>query len=182
MEGYIQIFYKIRFILEELYVAVMWIISQLITYIDQMNAAHVKISFNLKKKYLLEQSLPKYPTLHKHFPSSLHVPWSLHSIFLLHRTNHVWSNKKITRIYKFLKNAVPVHVCLKLQQYIFNSGGGIVQSFNFLEIYWTAKMHNYFFIAITLVTQGIFNVNRKFHEKMKVDYHSQILCRFQKSK
>ena len=53
VEGTIQIFYKIRFILEELYVAVMWIISQLITYIDQMNAAHVKISFNLKKNIYL---------------------------------------------------------------------------------------------------------------------------------
>ena len=39
VEEYIPIFYKIRYILEELYLAVMWIISQLIIYIDQMNTA-----------------------------------------------------------------------------------------------------------------------------------------------
>ena len=38
VEEYIPTFYKIRYILEELYVAVLWIISQLIIYIDQMNA------------------------------------------------------------------------------------------------------------------------------------------------
>ena len=40
LEEYIPTFYKIRYILEELYVAVMCIISQLIIYIDQMNAAY----------------------------------------------------------------------------------------------------------------------------------------------
>ena len=42
LEEYIPTFYKIRYILEESYVAVMWIISQLIIYIDQMNAAQVQ--------------------------------------------------------------------------------------------------------------------------------------------
>ena len=41
LEVYIPTFYKIRYILEELYVAIMWIISQLIIYIDQMNAANI---------------------------------------------------------------------------------------------------------------------------------------------
>ena len=40
LEEYIPTFYKIRYILEELYVAVMWIISRLIIYIDQLNTAH----------------------------------------------------------------------------------------------------------------------------------------------
>ena len=39
VEEYIPTFYKIKYILEELYLAVMWIISQLIIYIDQMNPA-----------------------------------------------------------------------------------------------------------------------------------------------
>ena len=38
-EEYISTFYKIRYILEELYVAVIRIISLLIIYIDQLNAA-----------------------------------------------------------------------------------------------------------------------------------------------
>ena len=41
LEEFIPTFYKIRYILEDLYVAVMWIMSQLIIYIDQMNAANV---------------------------------------------------------------------------------------------------------------------------------------------
>ena len=41
LELYIPTFYKIRYILEELYVAVMWIISRLIIYIDQLNTAQV---------------------------------------------------------------------------------------------------------------------------------------------
>ena len=40
LEEYISTFYKIRYILEELYVAVMRIISRLIIYIDQLNAAN----------------------------------------------------------------------------------------------------------------------------------------------
>jgi hypothetical protein len=39
LEVYIPTFYKIRYILEELYVAVVWIISRLIIYIDQLNTA-----------------------------------------------------------------------------------------------------------------------------------------------
>ena len=39
LEAYIPTFYKIIYILEELYVAVMRIISRLIIYIDQLNAA-----------------------------------------------------------------------------------------------------------------------------------------------
>ena len=37
LEVYILAFYKIRYILEEFYVAVIWIISRLIIYIDQLN-------------------------------------------------------------------------------------------------------------------------------------------------
>ena len=40
LEVYIPTFYKIRYILEELHVAVMWIISRLIIYIDQLNTAN----------------------------------------------------------------------------------------------------------------------------------------------
>ena len=39
LKVYIPTFYKITYILEELYVAVLWIISQLIVYIDQLNEA-----------------------------------------------------------------------------------------------------------------------------------------------
>ena len=39
LEEYIPTFYKIRYISEELYVAVMWIISRLTIYIDQLNKA-----------------------------------------------------------------------------------------------------------------------------------------------
>ena len=42
LEEYIPTFYKIRYILEELYVAVIWIISRLIIYIDQLNAGNVR--------------------------------------------------------------------------------------------------------------------------------------------
>ena len=44
LEEYISTFYRIRYILEEIYVAVMRIISRLIIYIDQLNAAHFSIS------------------------------------------------------------------------------------------------------------------------------------------
>ena len=40
VEDYVPKFYKMKYILEELYVVVMWIINQLIIYIDQMNAAN----------------------------------------------------------------------------------------------------------------------------------------------
>ena len=40
LDEYISTFYKIRYILEELYVAVMRIISQLIICIDQLNTAY----------------------------------------------------------------------------------------------------------------------------------------------
>ena len=40
LEVYIPTFYKIRYILEELYVAVTWIIIRLIIYIDQLNTAY----------------------------------------------------------------------------------------------------------------------------------------------
>ena len=43
LEEYIPIFYKIRYILEELYVAVIPIISQLIIYIDQLNEGYVNL-------------------------------------------------------------------------------------------------------------------------------------------
>ena len=39
LEFYIPIFYKIRYILEELYVALMQILSRLIIFIDQLNTA-----------------------------------------------------------------------------------------------------------------------------------------------
>jgi hypothetical protein len=39
VEEYIPTFYKIRYILEDLYAAVMGIISQLIIYIDKMKTA-----------------------------------------------------------------------------------------------------------------------------------------------
>ena len=42
LELYIPTFYKIRYILEELYVAVMWIIIRLMIYIDQLNTAKNK--------------------------------------------------------------------------------------------------------------------------------------------
>ena len=41
LENCIPMIYKIRYILEELYVAVIWIISRLIIYIDQLNTALV---------------------------------------------------------------------------------------------------------------------------------------------
>ena len=43
LEVYIPKFYKIRYILHELYVAVIWIISQLIICIDQLNTATVNV-------------------------------------------------------------------------------------------------------------------------------------------
>ena len=43
LEEYIPTFYKIRYILEELYVAVVPIISQLIIYIDQLNEGHIEL-------------------------------------------------------------------------------------------------------------------------------------------
>ena len=43
LEEYIPAFYNIRYILEELYAAVIWIISRLIIYIDQLNGG--KASF-----------------------------------------------------------------------------------------------------------------------------------------
>ena len=42
LEVYTPTFYKIRYILEELYVAVIWIISRLIICIDQLNAGHIQ--------------------------------------------------------------------------------------------------------------------------------------------
>ena len=47
LEEYIPTFYKIRYILEELYVAVMPIISRLIIYIDQLNEGH-NCAFTIK--------------------------------------------------------------------------------------------------------------------------------------
>jgi hypothetical protein len=43
LEEYIPAFYNIRYILEELYAVVIWIISRLIIYIDQLNGG--KASF-----------------------------------------------------------------------------------------------------------------------------------------
>ena len=43
LQEYIQTFYKIRYILEELYVAVIPIISRLMIYIDQLNKGIMKI-------------------------------------------------------------------------------------------------------------------------------------------
>ena len=40
LEVYIAMFYKIRYILQELYVTIMWIIGRLIIYIDQLNTAY----------------------------------------------------------------------------------------------------------------------------------------------
>ena len=48
LEVYIWTFYKISYILQELYVAVMWIISRLIIYIDQLNTATVNKLLNTK--------------------------------------------------------------------------------------------------------------------------------------
>ena len=81
LEKHIPTFYKIRFILEELYVAVMWIISQLITYIDQMNAAHAKISFNLKKNIYLSSRFRNIQhctnIFHHHYMCHVHcIPYS----------------------------------------------------------------------------------------------------------
>ena len=50
LEEYIPIFYQIRYILEELYVAVIWIISRLIIYIDQLNAGIVSV-FNIYQSF-----------------------------------------------------------------------------------------------------------------------------------
>ena len=43
LEEYIPTSYKIRYILEELYVTVLRIISRLIIYIDQLNAANYQV-------------------------------------------------------------------------------------------------------------------------------------------
>ena len=43
LEVYNPTFYKINYILEELYVAVIWIISRLIIYIDQLNTGVVPV-------------------------------------------------------------------------------------------------------------------------------------------
>ena len=40
LEVYTLAFYKIRYILEELYVAVIWVLSRLIIYIDQLNTGY----------------------------------------------------------------------------------------------------------------------------------------------
>ena len=56
VEEYIPTFYKIRYILEELYVAVIWIISRLIICIDQLNAAHVSY-LDLQNRWN-QQTLP----------------------------------------------------------------------------------------------------------------------------
>ena len=49
LEVYNPTFFKIRYILEELYVAVIWIISWLIIYIDQLNTACISIHTYLYK-------------------------------------------------------------------------------------------------------------------------------------
>ena len=46
LEVYNPIFFKIRYILEELYVAVIWIISRLIIYIDQLNTGLVLLKWS----------------------------------------------------------------------------------------------------------------------------------------
>ena len=55
LEVYIWTFYKIRYILQELYVAVMWIISRLTIYINQLSTATVNKLFVFK-------SLPTTPS------------------------------------------------------------------------------------------------------------------------
>ena len=49
LEEYISTFYKIRYILEELYVAVIPIISRLIIYIDQLNEG---MAHDISKEFL----------------------------------------------------------------------------------------------------------------------------------
>ena len=57
LEVYIPTSYKIRYILEELYLAVMCIISRLTIYIDQLNTAHV--TFNSCYFFKADESSPK---------------------------------------------------------------------------------------------------------------------------
>ena len=88
LEEYISTFYKIRYILEELYVAVMWIISRLIIYIDQLNTALValysarpefpssgkrKENVNRWKSYFLQEKQPVCEVL----------AWLFFSVFVL---------------------------------------------------------------------------------------------------
>ena len=48
LEEYIPTFYKIRYILEELYAAFIWIISRLIICIDQLNEGVIKKDYNVE--------------------------------------------------------------------------------------------------------------------------------------
>ena len=67
LDVYIPTFYKIRYILEELYAAVIWIISRLIIYIDQLNRAQVlKILFTHKISYFQWQTYKMQSWLKSH--------------------------------------------------------------------------------------------------------------------
>ena len=74
LEVYILIFYKIRYILEELYVAVFWIKSQLIIYIDYLNTGIMytkKLSWNKEMHVLKSNFLSSQMDSHIFSPSSL---------------------------------------------------------------------------------------------------------------
>ena len=64
LEEYIPTFFKFRYISEELYVAVIWIISRLIIYIDQLNAGHV-LYILLYIVFLVWQTLYAYATVYE---------------------------------------------------------------------------------------------------------------------
>ena len=64
LEEYIPTFYKIRDILEELYVAVIWIISQLIIYIDQMKASMNGLFFRqFSMHFMYNQNIKQHRNL-----------------------------------------------------------------------------------------------------------------------
>ena len=72
LEVYILIFYKIRYILEELYVAVFWIKSQLIIYIDYLNTGIMytkKLSWNKEMHVLKSNFLSSQMDSHNFSPT-----------------------------------------------------------------------------------------------------------------
>ena len=84
VEEYIPTFYKIRYILVELYVAVMSIISQLKIYIDQINAA------NNIQKLAVKNIKITYLTNFGHCGGSCGRSWSLLLLLHLHLLLFLW--------------------------------------------------------------------------------------------
>ena len=83
LEEYIPKVYKIRYILEELYVAVMWIISPLTIYIDQLNEGIVALKVSKSRKQNMKSRIlpEKKNTLKISFYTGRSKIWDLKCVF-----------------------------------------------------------------------------------------------------